>query len=93
MYIQVFAGALVDDSVADLETGLFRHGRQTPIQARILSVRARKCLAAASVHTWEQIRELGKFNALRIHGFGRTSLREVRRAAKDNGFDLGPSWD
>ena len=61
----------------------------TSTQELELSVRASNCLESIKVETIGQLVELTEADLIKIRGFGKTSLREVRRKLADIGLSLG----
>ena len=61
----------------------------TSTQELELSVRASNCLESIKVETIGPLVELTEADLIKIRGFGKTSLREVRRKLADIGLSLG----
>ena len=90
-----------DHEVSDYLTAVLEHelGRKTypselldtPITYIDLSVRADQCLERAQVQTVLELVQKTETELLAISGFGRTTLREVKRKLDEYGLRLGMS--
>ncbi len=52
-------------------------------------VRASNCLESAKIHTIGDLVKMTEGDLLKVHSFGKTSLREVKRKLQDIGLSLG----